>query len=143
MAAPTVKSTGYGAVLKITIAATLTVIANVKDFTFPQLAQDVVDVTTHDSAGGYSEWIKTGMTNFGSFKITLIWAPGLPTHAALSTALLSLVPVNMTLSSAGLGEVIAFPGLVLSINRKSDKKGAYEAEVEIQPAGAPTFTLSV
>ncbi len=134
------KTSGYGAIFKVTISSVLTAIANVKEIGFPDQMAETADVTTHDSASGYAEWIKTGLLRLGAFDLTLVWDPAAVTHIALLAALASTTPLVMTLTPRSLGEVISFSGFITKVARTSSTTGAYEAVVSVQPTGIPTIT---
>jgi predicted secreted protein len=134
------KQGGFGAQLKITVASTLTVVAQVEEVDFPEQEKDLVDVTTHDSTNGYAEHMATGLFKLNKMSCVLIWDDANATHAAIQAAFASLVPMNMTVVSAGATETIAFSGFVVKLGRESKMKDAYKCKVEIQPTGAPTIT---
>ena len=47
------KHPGYGVIVKISVSSTLTAIAQVKDFKYPDMKKKLADVTTHDSSDGW------------------------------------------------------------------------------------------
>jgi len=134
------KKGGFGAKLKITISSTLTVVAQVEEVDFPEQEKDTVEVTTHDSTSGYSEYIATGLFKLGKMTCTLLWDDSNTTHAGVLTAFDSTSPLNMSVENTDASEVIAFSGYVVKIGRESKMKDAYKAKIEIQPTGAPTIS---
>jgi len=58
------------------------VIANVTDISGPSRERNAIEVTAHDSPNKYREFIK-GLKDGGEVELTLNWAPGNTTHAAL------------------------------------------------------------
>lgn len=134
------KHPGYGVIVKISVSSTLTAIAQVKDFKYPDMKKKLADVTTHDSSGGWQEWLDTGKKEWGKAKMVLEWDKSAATHAAITTAFNSASPVNMSFSDKDGSEIIAVPAHIETLGRTSEQEGAYTCEVEIQPTGAPTIT---
>lgn len=134
------KTGGFGVLLKIMISASLTTIAQVQDVTFPAQKATTVDVTTHDSASGYVERIKTGLFELTPFEATLIWDDAIPSHTGVLAALSATTPVTMNLVTPDAQETIAFSGLVTELAREAKKDGALTCKVKIEPTGAPTLT---
>jgi len=134
------KQGGYGVVVKITVASTLTAIAAIKKVKFSDQEKKLVDVTSHDSTGGWQEWLATGRFDQKEASLTLVWDKALPTHAALITAFTSTSPVNMSFQDKSGSEIIAFSAHITKMSRASEQEGAYECEVGVQPTGQPTVT---
>lgn len=134
------KSGGFGVLLKITISASLTTIAQLKDVDFPEQVAKTVDVTTHDSASGYVEKIKTGLFELTPFTATLVWDDSTVSHTGIIAAFSATTPVTMNIVTPNAGETIAFSGSVTKLSRESKQDGALMCKVEITPTGAPTIT---
>lgn len=134
------KSGGFGVQLKITISASLTTIAQLKDVTFPEQVAKTVDVTTHDSTSGYTERIKTGLFDLTPFEANLVWDDSIASHTGVVAAFSATAPVAMTITTPGTGEVIAFDGHITSLGRESKQDNALMCKVKIEPTGAPTIT---
>lgn len=132
-------SGGFGAVLKITVTAQLTAVVHVVDFEFPEFEKVLAEITAHDSAGGYAEYVATGKKKLNEFKCKITWDKSESTHAAIQSAFDSLDPVAMEVSSPDGSENIHFDGLVSKMGRTSEQEDAYFCEVTIQPTGQPTF----
>lgn len=131
---------GFGVQLKITISAALTLIAQLKDVDFPEQVAKTVDVTTHDSASGYAEKIKTGLFELTPFTAMLIWDDSIASHTGVVAAFAATAPVAMTISTPSTAEIIAFSGFVTKLGRESKQDNALICKVEITPTGAPTIT---
>lgn len=131
---------GYGAVLKITVTASLTAVAHVRDFEFPEFERVVAEITAHDSPGGYAEYISTGKRKMNEFTCTLTWDKSEATHQAMLAAFNSDDPVEMSTEDPNGVEVIAFDALVTKIGRQAEQEEGYSAEVSIQPTGIPAIT---
>jgi hypothetical protein len=74
------------------------------------------------------------------FKVTLGWDSDDSTHAAILAAFDSNNSVNMSVTSVGTDEVIAFAAHVTKVGRISPQEDGYKCDVTIQPTGAPTIT---
>lgn len=136
------KTGGYGIKVKITITATLTVIANLEDVDLPEMERLVAEATSHDSTGGYREYVSTGKRQVNSFTATLFWDRAQTTHAAIQTAFDSNVAVNMSVEDSAGKETIAFAAFITKIGRMGTQEDAYKAEVEIVVTGVPTITVA-
>lgn len=133
------KQGGFGLVVKINTGS-LTAIANVVDAEFPEQRQTLAEITAHDSTSGYREYMATGLRELASFKMTLIWDESETTHAAIVTAFGSDASVGMSIEDPAGAEVIAFDAFIEVIGRISKAEEAYQAEITVQPTGAPTIT---
>ena len=131
---------GFGVVLKITVSAALTAVANLLDVEFPEFEKVVVESTKHSSPGGYAEYIATGLREMKSFKATLGWDAAETTHAAVLAAFDSDSTVNMSIQDPDGAEVIAFAAHITKLGRMSKQREQYKCDVTIQPTGQPTIT---
>lgn len=134
------KQGGYGVVVKITVASTLTAIAAIKKFKFPENEKKMADATTHDSDGGWAEWLATGRFEQKEASITLVWDKSLPTHAALVTAFNSTSPVSVSFQDHAGTEITTINAHITKMSRTSEQDGLYECEVGILPTGKPVVT---
>lgn len=131
---------GLGVQFKITITASLTLIAQAEDIEIPEQEAMTTEVTTHDSASGYAEFIKTGLFRLSKFNVTLIWDDSIASHTGVLAALAATASVTMTVTTPATAEVISFSGFVTKLGRESKKDNALRCKVEIQPTGVPTIT---
>jgi len=118
----------------------LEAIVNVKDAEFPRFKRFLAESTSHGSTGGYAEYVDSGSRELQKFKLTLGWDADAATHAALVTALTNETALAFSIQDPDGDEVISFSAFVEEIGRMGEKKGQFEAEVVIQPTGAPTIT---
>jgi predicted secreted protein len=130
---------GYGAILKIAVSNTLTAMTHVMEFEFPEFEKILAEVTAHDSAGGYAEFIATGKRKMNEFACTLLWDAQASTHAAVLAAFDSDLPVDMSVEDADNVEVIQFQAHISKMGRIAEQEEGYKCEVSIQPTGEPTF----
>lgn len=131
---------GFGLVVKISIAAVMTVVAHVLDGELPEFEKILKEVTGHDATGGYAEFIATGKRKLNAFNLTLLWDKAQATHAAMITAFNSEDPVNMSVQDPDGAEVIAFSAHIQKLGRISTQEDGYQCKVAIQPTGQPTIT---
>lgn len=54
----------------------------------PDIAQDYVEISNHDSPGNFKEWIDT-FRDGGDIPVGLIWNPALPMHVTIYNDLLA------------------------------------------------------
>ncbi len=130
---------GFGIVLKVNTGS-LTAITYVAEVDFPEQEKFLADATSHDSSGGYVEYIATGLRALNPFEATLNWDDTQATHAALLTNLGAESSVGFSIQDPDGQEVIAFNGHVTKIKRIGKMKEMFQATVTIQPTGAPTIT---
>jgi hypothetical protein len=131
---------GYGLIVKISITAVLTAIAELLDGEIPEFEKYIAEMTSHSATGGYAVFVATGKRKMNEFKITLGWDSDDVTHAAILSAFDSNASVNMSVTSVGTDEVIAFAAHVTKVGRISPQEDGYKCDVTIQPTGAPTIT---
>lgn len=131
---------GFGAVWKISIATVLTTVANVEETAFPTTENELTEITAHDSAGGYEEFVATGIKRSGEFTVTLTWDVAEPTHAELVALQVSGASNSMTLATPGASELLAFNGIVRNIERESPIGGALRAMVTVKVNGQISIT---
>lgn len=130
---------GFGAKLKITISAALTLVANMEDIEFPSVEQEMVEITAHDSTDGYSEFIPSGQVKTGEVSGTITYDVANNTHAELVTLSTNKTVNAMQIESPTGSETIAFNAYVSAFNRLSPKDGAWRAEIKIRPTGVFTY----
>jgi hypothetical protein len=131
---------GYGLIVKISITAVLTAIAELLDGEIPEFEKYIAEMTSHSATGGYAVFVATGKRKMNEFKITLGWDSDDATHAAILSAFDSNASVNMSVTSVGTDEVIAFAAHITKVGRISPQEDGYKCDVTIQPTGAPTIT---
>lgn len=128
---------GFGAMLKIKINETMTAVTHVEDHAFPEEEAKTDDMTAHDSPGGYTEMIKTGLRTLNSFEVTLGWDRDEVTHDAIVAAYQSPDPVEVSVEDTLGKEVIAFMANITKLGRESEKDKHLKCKVTIEPTGGP------
>ncbi len=132
---------GFGLTAKIDVSATLTAIVDILEGSeLPKFKKFLADMTPHNATQGYTVRVATGKRSLESFKLVIGWDADEATHAAVQAAFDSNAPVNMSVSSPGDDEVIAFAAHIEEISRGAPQEDGYTAEVTVTPTGAPTIT---
>ncbi len=131
---------GFGLIVKITVSASLTAIADLLDGEIPEFEKFLAEMTPHNAIGGYAKHVATGKRKMNEFKVTLGWDSDEVTHAAIIAAFDSNDPVTMNVVTPGADETIEFSAHVSKIGRLSPQEDGYKCDVTIQPTGAPTIT---
>lgn len=114
-------------------------IPSVGDFDVPLIGtKDEIDVTTHDSAGGFEETI-LGIARTQSFTVPLIWDGTEPHHAAMRTRAANdtLTVFKVTCVDT---KVLDFSGYIKGITLSNPVNGAFSATMEIKVSGNITVT---
>ena len=127
---------GFGAKVKIDTGS-MEIVAFAETIGDLNLKAFIADMTGHDAPQGFTEKLKTGKFEIGSFDIKLTWDIAEATHVALSAALLGVAPVKMSWEDPAGDEPIEFMALIESIGRAVPQEGAYTGTVKVTPTGAP------
>lgn len=130
----------FGAIWRIDISSTMTVVPGLEDMEMPYKKNHKVETTNHGSSGGYQEYFYTGFKEQPTVKMKLQWDASNTVHKQLNTLDQTPALTDMEFESAA-GEVISVPCIVEVIKRMNPLKGIVQAEVEIQPSGAPTIVM--
>jgi predicted secreted protein len=90
------KYAAFGTILRIgsTSGSGGTAVANVTSIDGPELSLETIDVTTHDSTGGWRQFIG-GLLDAGEVPLELVFDPALGTHRNASGGLLHAL-INRT-----------------------------------------------
>lgn len=130
---------GYGIVCKINTGS-LTAIANILDIDFPEQRKTLAEATAHDSPNGYREHIATGLRDLSPFSMTLAWDDTETEHAQILTSFAADTAIGMSIEDPAGQEVISFDAHIEIIGRIGKQEEVYQAEIQVQPTGAPTIT---
>ncbi len=131
---------GFGLIVKITVSAALTAIADLLDGEIPEFEKFLAEMTPHSATGGYAVQVATGKRKMNEFKVTLGWDSDEATHAAIIASFDSNDPVVMQVITPGTDETIQFSAHISKIGRLSPQEDGYKCDVTIQPTGSPTIT---
>jgi predicted secreted protein len=136
----------FGTLLKMgngAVSETFTTVGEVLDIDGPDLSLDTEDVTSHDSANGWSEHIGT-ILNGGEVSFSLNFVPTDPTHDA-STGLQAdmiartLRHFQIVLPDAGT-TTYAFSALVTGFKATEPVKGKLGADVKLKISGSVSLS---
>ena len=127
---------GFGVQLKVGG----TTVVDVIDLTWPELANVLVDVTAHDSTGGWREHVKTGLREHSTFVATIGWDDTQATHSTLITNFDTTAAQTYSMVNPDGSETISFSAHVVSMGRVSSKDGYYQMDVTFQITGVPTLS---
>lgn len=118
-------------------------IAQVKMITPPGISRESIDVTTHDSANAWMEFIK-GMKDGGEVSFDIEYDPDLGSHDA-TTGLLSDFAEDSDIAAWRLRfpdtnqTTWTFPGFLTAFNPTGDPKADLTASITIKVSGQPTL----
>lgn len=117
-------------------------VPNVGDISLNLGEADEIDVTTHDSPGGFREFI-AGFKNAAEFTIPLVYDPALTTHAYLRTQMGGVaVPFRVGLPMVSALARFNFSGLIRGFEVGAAVDGRLEATVTVKPTGDMTYTTA-
>ncbi len=134
-------SGGFGTVWTILVGTVATEVANVSDIQWPEIENQEVEITAHDSSGGYREWVSTGLKDVAELEMEIAsWDVNEATHAQLVTLLGTGAASAMTITDPDSDESAAFNAIVKNIKRETPLEGARKAMVKIRVSGAITIT---
>lgn len=121
---------------------TFTTIAEVMKIKGPGLIQDTIDVTNHDSAGSWKEFI-AGLKDAGEVTFTVNYQPTNATHNATSTGLVADLTAgtkrNFQLVFNPGSPTWAFTALVSKFDVIANENDRYTADVTLRVTGQPTL----
>jgi len=135
----------FGTLLKIGDGGspeTFTTIAEVTDISGPSLSADTIDVTNHNSAGGYREFIQ-GLKDAGEVTFTINFIPTESTHNA-ATGLLkdyedgTLRNFQLVFPDAG-NTTWSFAAVVTGFEPAEPIDDKLAADVTLKISGQPTL----
>jgi len=135
----------FGTLLKIGDGGepeTFTTIAEVTDISGPSLSADTIDVTSHDSPGGYREFIQ-GLKDAGEVTFTINFIPTEATHDA-STGLLkdyndgTLRNFQLVFPDPG-NTTWSFAAVVTGFEPSEPTDDKLSADVTLKISGQPTL----
>jgi predicted secreted protein len=117
-------------------------VAAVKNVTGPALKVDTLDVTSHDSTGGWEEVVPTVLRE-SDVRLDLVFDPQDDTHDATAMGGLGYCLKNHLLKHFKVtwpdGTAWTFPGYVAAFEPSAAHEGAITAAVSIRIAGAPVL----
>lgn len=140
------KKSAFGSKLAIQVAqsGSYTDLANLKDISGPEISRETIDVTGHNSADGFTEFL-AGLGDGGEVSFELEFDPSLAAHDDLVDYASADEIHNFYLKapgwvSTGGGGYWAFAGLITKLGQSLPVKGAIMASVTIKVSGKPVWT---
>ena len=129
----------FGTLLK----STGTTVKEVGDIVGPDISRGVVDATTHDSTGGWQEWVP-GKLSPGKVTFKINWLPTDATHSAAAGLINDITAATLqtfTITYTDTGNLVAsFSAYVTGFKINAPVDGMLTADVEMTITGAITFT---
>ena len=140
------KKAAYGTSLTIQRLQTGSYVAmtNLKDISGPEISSETIDVTTHDSADNFNEFV-AGMADGGEVNFDLVFNPNDATHETLYNAVAARLKHNFYVKlpgwvSTGGGGYLAFAGVFTKMGLSFPIKDKVGASMTIKVSGKPVYT---
>lgn len=129
------KMDAFGTVLKRSGA----VVAAVRNLSGPSISLDTSDVTTHDSAGGWREFIAT-LIDAGEVTLELVWDPDNASHNNVRGDLVARTSQTYSIEWPDVSPaVFTFVAFVTAFQPEAPVDGELSASVTLKITGAVTF----
>ncbi len=100
----------------------------------PNLVQDVIEVTNHDSPQGFKEWIG-GLLEAGEVSGQINYQPTNATHAGMRSDLLAHTKRNFNIVWPPAGPTWAFSALITKFDIKASEKSQLIADFSLKITG--------
>ncbi len=143
------KESSFGATLSADYAAgsTYVAVAQIRSIKPPKVENEEIDVTTHDSSGGFRNFIGVPIKDAGEVELEIVWDPALATHKNAAGGLLYAAMQNPPTVAAwkivlpdAAGTIWTFPGFVKTFEPGDlTVDNEMTAKVVIRVSGAPTL----
>lgn len=136
---------GHGIQIRVgadTAASTATILlGGVTDIPAPPFSRGFVDVTAHDSPGGYREFI-ADLKDPGEVSLTLNWTPGNATDDVLMAMMAEDVPrvFEITYPHVTPARLCTFEALLTGFEPSGQVEGALTASITLRVSGVPVWT---
>jgi hypothetical protein len=127
-----------GCKIYMTMDGNQTAIVHAEKISFPELEKILSKCTAHDSPEGFDEYADSGNRKLGAITLALRWDIGEPTHAFLLAAVTSPDDVVFKAEDPDGEDSITFNGQVQKIGRVTEQEKHLQANITIQPTGAPS-----
>ncbi len=138
------KTAAYGTALAIQRLQTgsYTNLTNLKDISGPDVNAEQIDVTTHDSADFFAEFV-TGIADGGEVSFDVVFDPTSAAHELMYNDVAARQLHNFKLILPGGGASvgnIAFAGVFTKMSFGAPVKDGLMASVTIKVSGKPVYT---
>lgn len=135
------KYAAKGAILAVNTVAlptTYTTIPGVKDFTLALGSPDQIEVTSHDSSGGYKEYV-SGLMESKEITVPIVWDGANAQHAALLAALQASTTLGYKITGKeATPKTYTFNANITGLDISWEVHGAQEATLTLKPTGSIT-----
>lgn len=140
----TIAVSSQGTLFKIesdTSAGTFTTIPEVSKLTAPSVKFDLLDATSHDSTGGFKEYVP-GLADGenATADYWIVYANALHTQLRVDSYAKTLKNFKIVFISGGTGSTIAFAAYIVGINPMADAGQLQKSTVTCKVTGQPTWT---
>lgn len=130
------KYAAFGSILK----RGATAVAQVRSISGGSLSLDTVDVTTHDSAGGWREFVAT-LIDAGEVSVEIVFDPDNATHTSLRTDLVARTATTYSITFTDTTPAVwTFSAFVTAFEPSAAVDGELSATVTLKITGAVTVT---
>jgi predicted secreted protein len=135
-----------GTQLKVGDGATptevFTLIPEIRSITGPSMSAEVIDVTSHDTPGGFRDKMQ-GLKDWGVLSFEMLWVPNNPKHLQLFSDYVAGTQRNYKLVVPdAVSTTLSFRGFVGNNPTTAPFDGALTKTVEIVIMGSPAPTYS-
>lgn len=122
-------------------AGTFTTIPEVSKLTAPSVKFDLLESTSHDSSGGFKEYVP-GLADGenATAEMWIVYANALHTQLRTDSYAKTLKNFKIIFISGGTGSTIAFAAYVTNINNVADSGQLQKSTVTCKVTGQPTWT---
>lgn len=140
----TIAVSAQGTLFKIesdSSVGTFTTIPEMHKITSPGVKFDLLDATSHDSTGGFKEYVPglaDGENATGEYWI--VYANALHTQLRVDSYAKTLKNFKLIFISGGTGSTIAFGAYIVGINSVADAGQLQKSTVTCKVTGQPTWT---
>ena len=131
------KEAAFGAEFQITISSVLTTIAQVKDIQGPDIEYDTVDVTTHDSTGGWEEHV-AAVIRSGQVVLSLVYDTANAQVVSYIANMGTAQAMKIKYGNTAVDEM-TFSAIPVGFSQSLPHDGSIEATLTVKPTGVVTF----
>jgi len=130
-----------GTVIKQTISASLTAVAQIIDFNHDGAESETYDATTIDTSGAGKEYSQTGYSEGGSFGFSIFYDPALAGHQAITDLVTTPASCvwDITFTDAGPA-TSAFTGAGVGFGFTGAMNDGLKADVSIKVTGLMAYS---
>lgn len=117
-----------------------TTIGQVRNISGPSFSLDTSDVTTHDSAGGWREFVAT-LLDAGEITLEIVWDPDLATHISLRQDLVARLSSRnfKIIFPDATSTTWTIPASVTAYQPEAPVDGELSASITLKLTGQPTL----